>query len=1127
MIQEIDKGMNNDKNEVDFDLEKFNDLLEKTMVLLNQTRMAIRYQRRRSFLSAIMRSDYKAKQLIKTHAKALRVSKTKGKLFGKKFRKLLKKEESIDDIAKVLMPAKQPFAAAQPTHNQRGGVGGAKKLVATKQQITTPSPQNNSNFGNRGRSSSNRRGKSSSFIRRSSCFTLASPNHHQKSGGGGHKVQSGKMEKVDLRPGYPRTSKRVHNSFPRATFTRKRTSRISSKRGRKGNSVEGDSLDGTKRGHTKGRPCRRRVSFTNFSNRKERTRQIQNNNKFEEIKQLHTLRKIQDGVSSRPKRHFKTKRLVGKVGSYGCLPQCGNKSGNIGKICKISVERAIIPVPNANVRARTCTKAIHKTTKSTHIITPKVVGTNNNLHRRHDHRRGKFRRNRTSKGHNDLPSKSSRLSDKLCKVSTSSNTQVGILGGHGKLSRHVLFNTRNKDEKLEAKMLSNVECQSLNCEVINPTDGEIESNRNSVLSSPTAVEELTKLDKNSSKKKRLIRKSRQTGQRVQTRNTMVDSKSQTAQWETSVYKSSGNSNLDRCFTRGMGSSLSGAKDGGQMDPRRARSPHKCSGTSSGEEGNRNFHQNSQSELDTHASRQYFGFSLPPENGGESKSNDEFNHKRNLGIPVEEQNHLHRRISPIGTECGSRRNVSLDRFKRVASRPSVVRKHKSHHGVTRHRPLCITSNSSTGEVHKLETRPKVSSGRCFPTELDSNESVRVSAFQTDRKNSKKGADAPHLVNDHNYTVMAHTTMVCNPAGHDHSEANIASKGTKCADRPSRQTTSTIGTKPTPISGLANLRAKLQTEGVSKRTAEIITSTRATGTYDMYESAWKVFSGWCEQRETDPFGCPLNTILDYLTEMLDVKHRAYRTINNHRSAISAFHEEIDGFKVGQHPRVTELLKGISYSNPPEPRLSKVWDVDILINQFKMTPVNKELSLKDLTLKTVALLALTALPRVSELAMLDIEWLIRKENVYTFQLVGRAKHSKLGKITPPIKFTRFEGNPNICPIASIDEYMHKTKPLRETSGVSKFFICLVKPHGAASAATIRRWMLEAMSLAGIDTDVYKAHSTRASSSSKARNSLNVPLNVILEMGNWKSSSVWERHYHKPICTAARKFQNSILKQ
>ena len=43
-------------------------------------------------------------------------------------------------------------------------------------------------------------------------------------------------------------------------------------------------------------------------------------------------------------------------------------------------------------------------------------------------------------------------------------------------------------------------------------------------------------------------------------------------------------------------------------------------------------------------------------------------------------------------------------------------------------------------------------------------------------------------------------------------------------------------------------------------------------------------------------------------------------------------------------------------------------------------------------------------------------------------------------------------------------------------------VKPHYPISSSSVTRWILSLLSLAGVDTSVYKAHSTRSASVSAA---------------------------------------------
>ena len=69
--------------------------------------------------------------------------------------------------------------------------------------------------------------------------------------------------------------------------------------------------------------------------------------------------------------------------------------------------------------------------------------------------------------------------------------------------------------------------------------------------------------------------------------------------------------------------------------------------------------------------------------------------------------------------------------------------------------------------------------------------------------------------------------------------------------------------------------------------------------------------------------------------------------------------------------------------------------------------------------------------------------------------------------------------------------------------------------------------LKLAGVDVNIFKGHSTRVDSTSKATVS-GLSSCEILERGSWSSASTWQRFYKKDIIrTTLAIFQNSILKK
>ena len=88
---------------------------------------------------------------------------------------------------------------------------------------------------------------------------------------------------------------------------------------------------------------------------------------------------------------------------------------------------------------------------------------------------------------------------------------------------------------------------------------------------------------------------------------------------------------------------------------------------------------------------------------------------------------------------------------------------------------------------------------------------------------------------------------------------------------------------------------------------------------YESAWKQFCRWCQKKSVNPFSCPLDSILLYLSDLYE-KGLQHRTINSHRSAISATHLPINNVCIGAHPMVSRLMKGIFILRSAVPKYIK---------------------------------------------------------------------------------------------------------------------------------------------------------------------------------------------------------------
>ena len=87
-----------------------------------------------------------------------------------------------------------------------------------------------------------------------------------------------------------------------------------------------------------------------------------------------------------------------------------------------------------------------------------------------------------------------------------------------------------------------------------------------------------------------------------------------------------------------------------------------------------------------------------------------------------------------------------------------------------------------------------------------------------------------------------------------------------------------------------------------------------------------------------------------------------------------------------------------------------------------------------------------------------------------------------------------------------------MRLSEGSNNLFLSFQRLHRPVAKASITRWLCDVLiAAAGIDSTIFKAHSTRAASTSAAAKK-HLPLDDILKMGDWTSPSTFQRFYYKP---------------
>ena len=253
--------------------------------------------------------------------------------------------------------------------------------------------------------------------------------------------------------------------------------------------------------------------------------------------------------------------------------------------------------------------------------------------------------------------------------------------------------------------------------------------------------------------------------------------------------------------------------------------------------------------------------------------------------------------------------------------------------------------------------------------------------------------------------------------------------------------------------------------------------------------------------------LNSVLEFLAHLYQ-SGKAYSTININRSMLSKTLPPFNGNPVGIHPLVKNLLDGCYNLNPPKPRYDCTWDPNAVINYLSALGENRSLAISVLTRKTVMLLALASLLRVSELASINLSSIIFSNSGVTFTLLKprKAQHNW------PLQSIVIPGLPDsaCCPVEAIRVYVDRTATHRNDTNINSLFISFISPHGNVTANTISGWIRSALASSRIDTSLFKAHSTRGAAASKALAS-GMSVDRILKAGHWSSASTFGRFYQR----------------
>ena len=408
---------------------------------------------------------------------------------------------------------------------------------------------------------------------------------------------------------------------------------------------------------------------------------------------------------------------------------------------------------------------------------------------------------------------------------------------------------------------------------------------------------------------------------------------------------------------------------------------------------------------------------------------------------------------------------------------------------------------------METGPNGRGNGCLSAELGSPKEVRQPSLVPYRESSESsdGSESPGSPGGSNLEGSA---MVS-------SSPRYALGGPPTDSSPSRPHPESGQAGPTgadyPASRVTYLQKKFNDSSLSEEASRLLLASWRTKSNQSYDSHFRKWLSWCSERGSNPVSGPVAEIANFLAHLFKQGYQS-RSLNAYRSAIASVHDKVVGMEIGKHPMITRLLKGAFHARPPLPGYTATWSVQSVLQYIEGMGVTTSLSLKQLSHKLCMLLALARPSRLADLASLQIDRCRFNPEGVTFLPAALAKQSRPCKALTEYFFPSFPHNRELCPVATLRQYLTVTSPLHP-EGAVKLFVAIIKPHNPVSSSSIARWLKETLQQAGIDVGIFGAHSVRgASSSSAAAAAAGVTTNDILKAADWSSESVFRNFYYRP---------------
>ena len=430
-----------------------------------------------------------------------------------------------------------------------------------------------------------------------------------------------------------------------------------------------------------------------------------------------------------------------------------------------------------------------------------------------------------------------------------------------------------------------------------------------------------------------------------------------------------------------------------------------------------------------------------------------------------------------------------------------------------RPFCNISQSPLHTIFFSLPRSQFDRDRCASPTVGWVAGVCLSSLCSDSSGAKEAPLVLWGAADDHSSLLASEAVVSGAPGVSGGRSSGSASGQGYVE-PASLSSTTSGSVKASSSCMETIQRFVKSCGFSRHVAKQTALARKPSSRAGYQSKWVVYRRWCTSEGHSISRPSLPKIADFLFWLRRSKKLSVSAVMGYRSMLSAVFRSVLP-EISTSAVLHDLLRSFRVEAPIRSVTPPAWNL-LTVLEFLKSPIFEPLrqaSLRDLTRKTLFLIALDSAKRVSELQALSRTVAFSSSAAavaYVPEFLAKtesALRSLPRSFDIPSLFDFAAGLPDemlLCPVRSLSEYIARTSSVPNRP--RRLFVSPRNPSRAMSKNGISFFLREVIVHSGAspnDVTAPRAHSIRGIATSSAF-FRNWSLASVLEAASWRSNTV-----------------------